>query len=223
MPTTSEQTRSCGQRCGLRGLCWREIVFWLLLLSAFSDLSSPEPKRELAGLIEACAFLVVAISSTGRLKGLGLEFVAWNRIPGRAVAESMFYGLLAGCVIVAVARGSGQPLGIEYGWNMAVLAITLGPVLEEIIFRGYLLTFALWVTRLGSRWLWSPVSVMSIAVVFAFAHVGKAGTTTLQLICIVATGCLYGWMRLTYRSTAAAAITHAMYNCALYLGYWSAL
>src|SRR4029453_11980127 len=97
---------------------------------------SPQPRRELAGLIEACGFLMVAVSSLGRLKGLGLEFIAWERIPRRAITVCISSGLLAGSIIVVVARWSGQPLGIERGWNMAVLAIVLGPVLEEVIFRG---------------------------------------------------------------------------------------
>jgi membrane protease YdiL (CAAX protease family) len=130
---------------------------------------------------------------------------------------------LAVSIIVVVARWSGQPLGIERGWNMAVLAVVLGPVLEEVIFRGYLLTFALWLTRCASHRLCSAVSVIGIAVLFAFAHVGKSGTTVLRFSCIVMTGCLYGWLRLHYQSTTAAALTHAMYNCALYLRYWSGI
>jgi membrane protease YdiL (CAAX protease family) len=114
----------------------------------------------------------------------------------------MLYGLLTGCAIIILARWSRQPLGIEHGWSMAVLAVVLGPVLEEVIFRGYLLTFALWVTRLGSRQLSPPVSVISVAVLFSFVQLGKAGTTPLHLICIAATGCLYGWLRLTYQSAA---------------------
>jgi membrane protease YdiL (CAAX protease family) len=165
----------------------------------------------------------MAILSIGRLKGLGLEFIAWERISRSAVAVSAFCGLVAGGVIVLLARWSGQPLGVERDWNVVVLAIVLGPVLEEVIFRGYLLTFALWVTRLGSLKLWPPVSVISIAILFACAHLGRAGNTGLQLICIVTTGSLYGWIRLTYQSTAAAALTHAMYNCAIYLSDWSGL
>jgi len=49
----------------------------------------------------------------------------------------------------------------------------------------------------------------SVALVFSIAHLTTAGTTALQLCCIILTGCLYGWVRRRYRSTAAAALAHA--------------
>ena len=201
---------------------WRELLFWMLLLPAFGALESIRPRRQVAGLVEACAFLLVAISSAGKLKSLGLEFANWNRICWRAAAACIGAGLLAGVSIVAVARLSQQPLGTGSGWNRAMLAITLGPVLEEVIFRGYLLTAALLLTRhlslsgSGS----AACSILATAVVFSIAHLTTAGTTALQLCCIVLTGCLYGCLRVRHESTAAAALAHAAYNLALYLSYW---
>ena len=201
---------------------WRELLFWMLLLSAFGALGSIRPRRQIAGLVEACAFLLVAISSIGKLKSLGLEFANWNRIGRRVAASCLGAGLLAGVSIVAVARLSQQPLGPESGWNKAMLAITLGPVLEEVVFRGYLLTAALLLTRHLSLAA-SPsaaCSILATAVVFSIAHLTTTGTTALQLCCIVLTGCLYGCLRVRYASTAAAALAHAAYNLALYVSYW---
>jgi membrane protease YdiL (CAAX protease family) len=190
---------------------WRELLFWMLLLPALGALGSIRPRRQIAGLIEACAFLVVAASSAGKLKSLGLEFVAWNRVDRRSAMSSLAMGLFAGCCIVAVAGLSHQPLGTESGWNKIVLAVTLGPVLEEVIFRGYLLTFP-------SR---SPASsIVAVAVVFSVAHLTTPGTNSIQLGCIVLTGCLYGYIRFRYRSTTAAALAHGAYNLALYISYW---
>jgi membrane protease YdiL (CAAX protease family) len=201
---------------------WRELLFWMLLLPAFGALGSIRPRRQVAGLVESCAFLMVAISSTGKLKSLGLEFANWNRICRRAAATCIGAGLLAGVSIVAVANLSQQPLGTESGWNKAMLAITLGPVLEEVIFRGYLLTAALMLTRhlslsgSGS----AACSIVATALVFSIAHLTTAGTTAIQLCCIVLTGCLYGSLRFRHGSTAAAALAHAAYNLSLYLSYW---
>jgi membrane protease YdiL (CAAX protease family) len=202
---------------------WRELLFWILLLPAFGALGSIRPRGQIAGLIEACAFLLVAISSTGKLKSLGLEFANWNRIGSRAATVCVVAGLLAGSSIVSVASLSQQPLGTESGWNRAVLAIILGPVLEEVIFRGYLFTAALLLTRRLSPSRSAAFSIIGVALVFSIAHLTTAGTTALQLSCIVLMGCLYGWVRLRYRSTAAAALAHAAYNLALYLTYWSGL
>jgi membrane protease YdiL (CAAX protease family) len=199
---------------------WRELLFWMLLLPAFGALGSIRPRRQIGGLIEACAFLLVAISSTGKLKSLGLEFANWNRVRGRAAAACVVVGLLAGGAIVAVASLSHQPLGTESGWNKAVLAVVLGPVLEEVIFRGYLLNAALLVTRRLSALSSAVSSIMGVAAVFSIAHLTRPGTTPLQFCCIVLTGCLYGCIRFRYRSTAATALAHAAYNLALYLSYW---
>ncbi len=98
-----------------------------------------------------------------------------------------------------------------------VLAIVVGPILEEVIFRGYLLTFALWLFRRSPRRISSAVSVGGVGVIFAAAHLGNVGTTVLQFACIVATGCLYAWIRVQQHSTVGAAIAHAVYNGTLYV------
>lgn len=199
---------------------WRELLFWMLLLPALGALGSIRPRRQIAGLIEACAFLVVAVSSASKLKSLGLEFVAWNRVGRRDAASSLAMGLLAGCCILAVASLSHQPLGTESGWNKIVLAATLGPVMEEVMFRGYLLTAAVLLTQRLCPSKSQAFSIMAAAVVFSIAHLTTPGRSPLQLCCIVLTGCLYGYIRFRYRSTAAAALAHGAYNLALYISFW---
>ena len=127
--------------------------------------------------------------------------------------------MVAGGAVITVARLAALPLGVEHGWRKAVLAVVLGPILEEVIFRGYLMSLALRLMRLA-RLSSSAVSVLSVAALFALAHLGTAGITVLQLACIASTGCLYGWIRVRFESTAAAALAHAMYNLALYLSHW---
>jgi membrane protease YdiL (CAAX protease family) len=200
---------------------WRELLFWLLLLPAFGALESIRPRRQIAGLIETCAFLLVAMSSTGKLKSLGLEFASWNRVGPGVAAVCVVAGLLAGCVIVGVAGLFDEPLGVENEWSKAVLAVSLGPVLEEVIFRGYLFTAALLLIGRLSPSLSPAISVVGVAVLFSIAHAATPGMTALQLGCIGLTGSLYGYIRLRSRSTAAAALAHAMYNLTLYLCYWS--
>jgi membrane protease YdiL (CAAX protease family) len=200
---------------------WRELLFWLLLLPAFGALESTGPKRQVAGLIETCAFLVVAISSTGKLKSLGLELASWNRVGPGVTLMCVAAGLFAGCVIVGVASVFDEPLGVENGWSKAVLAVSLGPVLEEVIFRRYLFTAVLLLIGRLSPSRSPGVSVVGIAVLFSTAHLATPGITALQLGCIGLTGSLYGYIRLRSRSTAAAALVHGMYNLALYLSYWA--
>ena len=199
---------------------WRALLFWLLLVAALKALGSTSPRREVAGVIEACGFLFVAYLSLGKLRTLGLEFVEWNRIGRRAIAACTLAGLVAGGAIIGVARLANQPIGVGTGWTRAVLAIALGPISEEVIFRGYLLAVALWLTRRLAKSPAAKLSVLGTAVLFALAHIATRGMTALQLSCALVTGCLYGWARIRYCSTVAAALTHGTYNLALYLGCW---
>ena len=207
-------------RSGVLG-CWREVLFWMLLLPAFSALaSSAAPRRQVAGLLEVCGFLLVSISSLGRLRNLGLEFVAWERISWRAMAGCALWGISTAAGAVLLSKISHHPIALRPEWNEAVLIVLLGPVLEEIVCRGYLLTFLLYLAK-RTAWPFARMpAVITAAVIFAAAHVGNAGITWLQLSCIAAMGCLYGALRLHYRSIAAAVLTHSTYNLALCLSSW---
>jgi len=202
------------------GSYWRELLFWLLLVPALRALGSASPGTEAAGGIEACGFLLIACVSLGKLKALGLEFIEWNRVRREAIAACMMAGFVAGGAIVEVARLSNQPIGAEPRWTRAVLAIALGPISEEVVFRGYVLTAAMWLARRMSESRAAALSILCTSVLFSLAHVGTRGITGLQLACAALTGCLYGWVRVHYCSTAAAAVTHGMYNLALYLSFW---
>ena len=200
--------------------CWREVLFWMLLLPAFSALASTAPKRQAAGLLELSGFLLVSISSLGKLRNLGLEFVAWERISWRAAVRCVLWGISTAASAVLVSKFSHQPIELTLDWHKAALIILLGPVLEEIVCRGYVLTLLL---HLAKRTAWPfprLAAVVAAAVIFAAVHAGNAGITWLQLSCIAAMGCLYGTLRLNYRSTVAAVLTHSTYNLALCLSSW---
>ena len=195
-------------------------MFWMLLLPAFSALASTAPKRQAAGLLELSGFLLVSISSLGKLRNLGLEFVAWERISWRAAVRCVLWGISTAASAVLVSKVSHQPIELTLDWHKAALIILLGPVLEEIVCRGYVLTLLL---HLAKRTAWPfarLTAVMAAAVIFAAAHVANAGITWLQLGCIAAMGCLYGALRLNYRSTAAAVLMHSTYNLTVCLTSW---
>ena len=166
------------------------------------------------------AFLSVAISSAGKLDGLGLEFTCWNPIGPKAATVSAVAGLLAGAVVAIIALGCHRPLGVESGWNRLLLAVILGPVVEEVVFRGYLMTAALRLARKLSKPKGGWLSIVGIALVFMLAHGGRPGITCIQLGCTALTGTVYGFVRLRQQSTVAAVLAHACYNLALYVSFW---
>lgn len=202
---------------------WRELLFWTLLLAAFQSLESSDDRRQIMGMVETVAFLVVAVRSAGKLDGLGLEFTNWNPIDFTAARVSVGAGFLAGGAVVAVALSCHQPLGADRSWSRVVLAVVLGPVVEEMVFRGYLMTAALRLARAVSTPKRNWITILGPALIFMLAHGWRPGTTSIQLCCMVVTGTVYGFIRLRQQSTVAAVLAHSCYNLALYLSIWGGL
>src|SRR5579863_9582485 len=101
--------------------------------------------------------------------------------------------------------------------KLVLLQMTLGPVLEEIVFRGYLFALVTWsFSRVAGGHRWDRWVVAVTALVFAAVHLTQPGVSWLQMACITSTGTLYGWIRHRSGSTAPAAASHAVYNLTLY-------
>jgi membrane protease YdiL (CAAX protease family) len=195
----------------------REVVFWLLLLGSWQFLASPGRKAGIIGAIGAAAFLVYAWINIDRLRELGFDHARWRstaRVNWMLAAVS---GILAGSIVFVIGTTSGQNMRLGDNWELAVLQMTLGPVLEEIVFRGYLFAFLTWfLSNTANDTARGLSAVVFAAVVFALVHLAQQGVSWLQLGCITSTGTLYGWIRWRSGSTAPAAVSHAAYNLALH-------
>ena len=195
----------------------REVVFWLLLLGSWQFLASPGMKTGIIGAVGAAAFLVYAWANLDRLRGLGLDHARWRSTARANWVLAAVSGILAGSVVFVIGTTSGQNMRLGDNWKLVVLQVTLGPVLEEIVFRGYLFAFLMWLlSKVANDAGRNRLAVVSAAVVFAVVHLAQPGVSWLQLACITSTGTLYGWIRLRSGSTASAAVSHAAYNLALY-------
>ena len=100
--------------------------------------------------------------------------------------------------------------------KLILLQVTLGPVLEEILFRGYLFALLLWGIGKARNTRWNVVVIPLGALVFAVVHLSQPGASWLQMVCITSTGAVYGAIRYTSGSSAPAAVAHASYNLTLY-------
>jgi membrane protease YdiL (CAAX protease family) len=126
-------------------------------------------------------------------------------------------GFLAGVAVLVIGTVSGQNMRMGNDWKLIVLQVTLGPVLEEILFRGYLFAFLAWSLRRVADDAVRNLSVVVVgATVFALVHLAQTGVNWLQLACIACSGTLYGSIRCRSGSTAPAAVSHAVYNLTLY-------
>ena len=136
----------------------REVVFWVLLLGSWQFLASPGSKTGIIGAVGAAAFLVYAWANLDRLRGLGLDHARWRSAARANWVLAAVSGVLAGIIVFVIGTVSGQNMRLGDNWKLIALQVTLGPVLEEIVFRGYLFAFLMWLlSKAGDRRWPEPV------------------------------------------------------------------
>jgi len=97
---------------------------------------------------------------------------------------------------------------------VALFGLTLGPLAEELIFRGFLQP--LLVRSLG------PVfGVFAAAIPFGLLHFQEYGNSWRHALLISLAGAAFGWMRHRTGSTQASTLMHASYNALEFLAYFS--
>ena len=88
---------------------------------------------------------------------------------------------------------------------IGVFGVTLGPMCEELIFRGFLMP--LFVRSLGAA-----AGVLLSAAPFALLHGFEYAWNWQRLAIIFLAGAAFGWMRQRSGSTLAATVMHSVYN-----------
>lgn len=102
----------------------------------------------------------------------------------------------------------------------AILHPALGPVLEEFLFRGYLVRLLLWMLKVWTHKnvTVSVVVVLISSVAFGAIHLLRPGTTWTAVAIISGVGTIYGPIRMASGSSGTAAVAHAVYNVTLHIG-----
>jgi membrane protease YdiL (CAAX protease family) len=129
----------------------------------------------------------------------------WPR-PGNVIVSLIGGELLASGVALYLryCHRSTPQIGLM---ELLFLGVSLGPILEESFFRGCLLPLLAQTTG-------NVVAVILTAFLFALLH---QPSDLAHWVSFTATGVAYGWIRVSSRSTIAAALMHAMYNSVLCL------
>src|SRR5437870_13919009 len=97
---------------------------------------------------------------------------------------------------------------------VAIFGVTLGPICEELAFRGFMQP--LFIRSLGV----GPGIALS-ALGFGLLHLPQNGFTWQYGLLITLAGAAFGWMRWISRSTLGSAIMHSAYNLTLFLGFFA--
>jgi membrane protease YdiL (CAAX protease family) len=95
---------------------------------------------------------------------------------------------------------------------VGLLASTIGPVFEELFFRGLL-------QPVLARRLGVLPGIVIAALPFALLHGPQYAWSWRHIVLITFAGSLFGWRRFRTGSTGAAAIMHAAYNLTLFIAY----
>src|SRR5688572_4808771 len=93
---------------------------------------------------------------------------------------------------------------------VAIFGVTVGPLCEELAFRGFLQP--LFVRSLGT---WP--GILAAALPFGLLHFQEYGNSWRHAVVISMAGVAFGWMRHVTGSTKAATIMHASYNALFFV------
>jgi membrane protease YdiL (CAAX protease family) len=105
----------------------------------------------------------------------------------------------------------------ENRWGMiliGVFGITMGPLAEELTFRGFL-------QPLLVRTAGVPGGILLAAIPFGLLHIPEYGYSWRHALLITAAGAAFGWMRQYTGSTKAATLMHAAYNALFFAALFS--
>ena len=94
---------------------------------------------------------------------------------------------------------------------VAIFGVTVGPLAEELIFRGFL-------QPLLVRSLGTAAGISVTAIPFGMLHYWQYGRSWRHVIMIGAAGAAFGWVKQSTGSTKASTIMHASYNAVLFAG-----
>jgi membrane protease YdiL (CAAX protease family) len=169
----------------------------------------------------ACAAIPAALlfrakhdRSLGEAAALRLELRYWRPsiVLGIATAAGV---LVAGTLLRMPQIETPMEELLSDNLSLIVIAIfgsTLGPLVEELLFRGLL----------------QPLTIASAGVVpgiliaalpFALLHGPQYGWSWRHIVMIVLAGAAFGWWRHRTQSTGAATVMHAAYNLFLFAGF----
>lgn len=96
---------------------------------------------------------------------------------------------------------------------IGIFGVTLGPLAEELIFRGFL-------QPLVVRSLGVAPGIIVAAIPFGLLHFPEYGNSWRHAVLISGAGAAFGWMRHRTGSTKAATLMHAAYNLLFFAALW---
>ncbi len=172
---------------------------------------------QLIGWLPVMAYVVLVVRYRyGMPLGPGL---AWRKTAAPARNYVRLGVLMAlGSLLAGIAIGEPEvesPMQELFAnrdsiWILAVFGALVAPVIEEIVFRGFL--FAAFENAHGPR-----TALILTSVIFALLHGAQYSWYWAQLTVLLGVGTVFGLVRIRSGSCRASTIVHATYNGLLFL------
>jgi membrane protease YdiL (CAAX protease family) len=183
-----------------------DLAIFVILLSTWCVVAQV---GRLIGLIPV--LLIIGASVLMSLGGFcqwyscpALRALGWELPRRRFFGIAIIAGLATAFAVSLIVRAAGMRIIGEPAW-LAVLIVTVGPIVEESFFRGFLQPC------MGAI-VGAMPAVIVAGVCFAAIH---GPVTMLQVSCFTVTGIAYGLLRLRSGTIAAPIVMHATYNLSL--------
>jgi membrane protease YdiL (CAAX protease family) len=97
---------------------------------------------------------------------------------------------------------------------IGLFGVTLGPLAEELIFRGFL-------QPLLVRSIGVVAGILVTALPFGLLHFSEYGNSWRHAVLISGAGAAFGWMRHRTGSTKASTLMHSAYNVLVFAAFWA--
>jgi uncharacterized protein len=89
---------------------------------------------------------------------------------------------------------------------LGVVAVVLGPIAEELAFRGFLMPLLIRSTHAAAA------GIVITGVIFGSAHGYEYKWAWQYMLLVSLAGCVFGWAKYKTRSTVAGALMHSAFN-----------
>jgi membrane protease YdiL (CAAX protease family) len=97
---------------------------------------------------------------------------------------------------------------------IGLFGVTLGPLAEELIFRGFLQPLLI-------RSFGVLAGILVAAIPFGLLHFSEYGNSWRHALLISGAGAAFGWMRHRTQSTKASTLMHSAYNVLFFAALWA--
>ena len=191
------------------------VVTGMAQLADLKTVSSQNLAAQFVGYLAVVAVMVPLLPALARRswRALGMRAPRWRDVAygvGGMIAMLLASGAAA-YVQEHVAHVKADEVQVHWlraargttAWMFVVLACIAGPVIEELIFRGFLFNAL-------RRYLPVWVAIVVSALAFGFAHLqpGNAGV----IVPLTVGGIVLAWVYYRSGSLVAAMFTHALFN-----------